>query len=162
MRAYFYLFKDDMPQLMLSADEETGAEGSSEEVMGPPVQAGTSSEENRQDDAEGDDGVRFKFSNLFWKCYIVSWQVSSEGEKQPSTEEGEEEGREAEASPSPIEPRRSLNRGGASMSDRRPIRQNLARGSRVLPTPIVWGDQRSLPQRPMHHGEITIQFLNNC
>ncbi|XP_019755756.1 nucleoprotein TPR-like isoform X1 [Dendroctonus ponderosae] len=123
---------DDMPQLMLSPDEETGADGGSEEVMGPPVQAGTSSEENRQDDAEGDDGV------------------SSEGEKQPSTEEGEEEGREAEASPSPIEPRRTLNR-GASMSDRRPIRQNLTRGSRVLPTPIVWGDQRSLPQRQMHH-----------
>ncbi|KAL1517690.1 hypothetical protein ABEB36_001425 [Hypothenemus hampei] len=116
---------EEIPQILISQDDETRGEGSSEEVMGPPSQAGTSSEDPRQtEEAEGDDGV------------------SSEGEKQPSTEEGEEEGREAEASQSPNEVRRVLR-----TVTRRSVRINPARGSRMGPTPIIWGDQQHSPQR---------------
>lgn len=110
-------------------DDETRGEGSSEEVMGPPLQAGPSSEDPRSaEDLEGDDGV------------------TSEGEKPPSTEEGEEEGREAEASQSPNESQRELAR-GSGPSARRSVRMSPARGSRTGPTPIVWADQRNPAQR---------------
>ncbi|XP_050308541.1 nucleoprotein TPR isoform X2 [Anthonomus grandis grandis] len=135
----------EIPQIMISPDEDQATEGSSEEVMGPPGQAGTSSEEPRQhEEAEGDDGV------------------SSEGEKQPSLEEGEEEGREAEASPSPVEVRRPTRSSGPSA--RRSVRMSPAsRGSRVGgPTPIVWGDQRQMsPQRQMHGGRGQAGFSGN-
>lgn len=114
---------------MTTEDDETRGEGSSEEVMGPPLQAGPSSEDPRSgEDLEGDDGV------------------TSEGEKPPSTEEGEEEGREAEASQSPNEPQRVQVRGSGS-SARRSVRMSPARGSRTGPTPIVWADQRNPAQR---------------
>lgn len=51
---------------MISADDEARGEGSSEEVMGPP--AGVSSEENRIEDAEGDDGVSFLYENILVFC----------------------------------------------------------------------------------------------
>ncbi|XP_066254205.1 nucleoprotein TPR isoform X5 [Euwallacea similis] len=128
---------EENPQISVSTDSnicETRGEGSSEEAtMGPPGQAGPSSDDNRPDeDLEGDDGV------------------TSEGEKPPSTEEGEEEGREAEASQSPNEARRATRGNGPSA--RRSMRMSPARGSRMGPTPIVWGDARRSLQRQMPHG----------
>ncbi|XP_063920607.1 nucleoprotein TPR isoform X2 [Zophobas morio] len=125
----------EIPSITVSgADEdEPPAEGSSEECMGPPSVAGTSAESvqepNQAEEAEGYDGV------------------SSEGEKQPSTEDGgEEEGREAEASPSTNTRSRSTR--GSGSTARRSGRQMSNRGmNRSGPTPIVWGDQRNAPQR---------------
>ncbi|CAG9856760.1 unnamed protein product [Phyllotreta striolata] len=117
----------EIPSIVISRevdDNETGAEGSSGD-MGPPGVAGTSSESSKQMEQneeilEGDDGV------------------SSEGEKAHVAEEGEEEGREAEASPSTNSRRlvRGIN------SARRSIR-SLPRGhlQRSAPTPIVWDDR---------------------
>lgn len=77
--------------------------------------------------------------------------MSSEGEKQPSTEEGEEEGREAEASPS-TNTRSRTTRGGGPTARRSSARQMSSRGmSRSGPTPIVWGDQRNHPQQQQRH-----------
>lgn len=102
--------------------------------MGPPSIAGTSGEPQAVDQPEemleGEDGV------------------SSEGEKPPTTEESEEEGREAEASPSTnTRSKNQANRGQPAA--RRSVRQSSARSpSRSMPTPIVWGPdhQRSLRQ----------------
>ncbi|CAH1278989.1 unnamed protein product [Diabrotica balteata] len=126
----------ETPSIAISGevdDNETRGEGSSGD-MGPPAVAGTSSEgaqqhEQAEEMLEGDDGV------------------SSEGEKPPVAEEGEEEGREAEASPS------SNSRGVArgSNSARRSTRSSLPRGvnQRSGPTPIVWSDRS--PQRHQQH-----------
>ncbi|XP_068911983.1 nucleoprotein TPR-like isoform X2 [Tenebrio molitor] len=123
----------EIPSITVSGadDDEPAAEGSSEECMGPPSIAGTSTEGAQEtgqpEESEGYDGV------------------SSEGEKQPSTEDGEEEGREAEASPS-TNTRSRTTRGGSG--GRRSVRQMSSRGmTRSGPTPIVWGDQRNAPQR---------------
>lgn len=72
--------------------------------------------------------------------------MSSEGEKAPPTEESEEEGREAEASPS-TNSRRILR---GTNSARRSIR-TMSRGSsiRMTPTPIVWD---SRPSQHRHQG----------
>ncbi|XP_074025813.1 nuclear basket protein megator isoform X2 [Leptinotarsa decemlineata] len=131
----------EIPSIMISADaddNETPAEGSSEECMGPPPVAGTSSEglpplEQGEEMLEGDDGV------------------SSEGEKPLQTEEGEEEGREAEASPS-TNSRRMMKGNSARRSVRTSIpRSNMQRSG---PTPIVWGDRT--PQRhPQERGRGT-------
>ncbi|CAH1106510.1 unnamed protein product [Psylliodes chrysocephalus] len=115
-------------------DSETGGEGSSGD-MGPPGIAGTSSESTQQleqseEMLEGDDGV------------------SSEGEKPPLAEEGEEEGREAEASPSTNS--RNMTRGSTA---RRSVRSSIPRGGhphRTGPTPIIWGDRS--PQRHQDRG----------
>ncbi|KAJ8922301.1 hypothetical protein NQ315_004243 [Exocentrus adspersus] len=125
----------EIPSITISGEadqNESGAEGSSGECMGPPGVAGTSSDnqpEQVEDVLEGDDGV------------------TSEGEKTLTSEEGEEEGREAEASPSTNSRNRPLR--GAN-SARRSVRTSIPRShiSRSGPTPIIWGDQRS-PQR--HH-----------
>ncbi|EFA01249.2 nucleoprotein TPR isoform X2 [Tribolium castaneum] len=123
----------EIPSITVSGveEDEPAAEGSSEECMGPPSIAGTSAEgtqeANHPEESEGYDGV------------------TSEGEKQPSTEEGEEEGREAEASPSTNTRSRSTRAGGSTA--RRSGRQMGSRGvTRSGPTPIVWGEQRNSPQ----------------
>ncbi|KAJ8942931.1 hypothetical protein NQ318_003816 [Aromia moschata] len=92
---------------------------------------GASQPEQAEEILEGDDGV------------------SSEGEKTLPTEEGEEEGREAEASPSTNSRVRNM-RGGNSA--RRSVRTSIPRGNmpRSGPTPIIWGDQRS-PGGQRHH-----------
>lgn len=72
-------------------------------------------------------------------------QVSSEGEKTIATKEGggEEEGREAEASPSTNTRSKAATTRGSGGSGRRSLRQSHMRGdSRPGPTPIIWGDQR--------------------
>ncbi|CAH0546355.1 unnamed protein product [Brassicogethes aeneus] len=121
----------ELPSITVSGvdDTEHTGEGSSGDCMGPPSVAGTSSEGNQQSEQseemlEGDDGV------------------SSEGEKPPATEEGEEEGREAEASPS-TQSRRFQR--GANSARRNTPRQSPGRGGmhRSGPTPIIWADQRS-------------------
>ncbi|XP_044260460.1 nucleoprotein TPR isoform X2 [Tribolium madens] len=124
----------EIPSITVSGveEDEPAAEGSSEECMGPPSIAGTSAEgtqeSNHPEESEGYDGV------------------TSEGEKQPSTEEGEEEGREAEASPSTNTRSRTTRAGGPTA--RRSGRQLASRGvSRSGPTPIVWGEHRHSPQQ---------------
>lgn len=73
-------------------------------------------------------------------------QVSSEGEKSITTKEGggEEEGREAEASPSTNTRSKSGMTRGHGGSGRRALRQGHMRGGegRSGPTPIIWEDQR--------------------
>lgn len=120
---------------MVSGEEsEQAPEGSSGDCMGPPSVAGTSGEnqqsEQQEEMVEGDD------------------EVSSEGEKQPSTEEGVEEGREAEASQSTNT--KSLTPGSNQQNViRRSARQLLRVGSRPVPTPIVWASdqQRNSPRQ---------------
>ncbi|KAG5900656.1 hypothetical protein JTB14_005927 [Gonioctena quinquepunctata] len=126
----------EIPSIAISADgdeNETAGEGSSGECMGPPPVSGTSSEgmqiEEAEEMLEGDDGV------------------SSEGEKPLQPEEGEEEGREAEASPSTNS--RGMVRGNSA---RRSVRTSIPRGlQRSGPTPIVWGDRS--PHRHPHSQE---------
>ncbi|XP_045464850.1 nucleoprotein TPR isoform X2 [Harmonia axyridis] len=119
---------DDLPTITISEAEDTeqvtdGGAGD----MGPPAVAGTSSEgmpseEQPEEMMEADD------------------EISSEGEKPPTNEEGEEEGREAEASPSTNG--RSRNTRGMAVARR----QNRNMGNRGYqrsgPTPIVWGGPR--------------------
>lgn len=119
--------------------------------MGPPSVAGTSTEtqgsEQTEEMLEGDDGV-WKPNNFFCQGNLkfVLIQVSSEGEKSITTKEGggEEEGREAEASPSTNTRSKAGTTRGSSGSSRRSLRQTHMRGgeSRSGPTPIVWADQR--------------------
>ncbi|XP_056646603.1 nucleoprotein TPR isoform X2 [Diorhabda sublineata] len=120
----------EIPTINVSAEadnNETVGEGSSAD-MGPPADGAAQIEQNEAM-LEGDDGV------------------SSEGEKPPVTEEDEEEGREAEASPSTNS--RGIVRG--TNSARRSMRSSLPRGtqSRGSPIPIVWGDRS--PQRHQHN-----------
>lgn len=78
--------------------------------------------------------------------YFYCLQVSSEGEKAASTEEGEEEGREAEASPSTNT--RSRHQRGPAQAARRGVRGQHVRGvARPGPQPIVWVDPHSEMQR---------------
>lgn len=70
--------------------------------------------------------------------------MSSEGEKPPTNEEDleEEEGREAEASPS-TNTRSRTTRGTLGGTARRSARSSNSRGmSRSGPTPIVWGEHQ--------------------
>ncbi|KAF5304003.1 hypothetical protein FQA39_LY01788 [Lamprigera yunnana] len=78
--------------------------------------------------------------------------VTSEGEKPPMSEESEEEGREAEASPSTNTRSRSqAPRTGSSA--RRSVRYGMRGGvSRPGPTPIVWNDQHSTRHQQSHRG----------
>lgn len=120
-------------------DSEQAPEGSSGDCMGPPGVAGTSGDNQQSEQSEemleGEDGV------------------SSEGEKPPTTEEGVEEGREAEASPSTNS--KSKNSGVREHVTRRSMRQNL-RGSRPVPTPIVWSADQ---QRSSRQGNSNKKFL---
>lgn len=113
----------EIPLILVSGeDSEQAPEGSSGDCMGPPSIAGTSGEsqqaEQQEEMIEGED------------------EVSSEGEKPPTAEEGVEEGREAEASQSTNTKSKSLPRD--QHVTRRSARQMLRGGTRPMPTPIVW------------------------
>ncbi|XP_031346936.1 nucleoprotein TPR-like isoform X3 [Photinus pyralis] len=121
----------EIPVITVSGVSDEGeSEGGMPESMGPPSTVGETSEasEQREDVRENEDGV------------------TSEGEKPPISEESEEEGREAEASPSTNTRSRSNNvhRGGgvARRSGKygSPMHGGIPRPN---PTPIVWGDQHS-------------------
>ncbi|XP_060520751.1 nucleoprotein TPR isoform X2 [Cylas formicarius] len=134
----------ETPGALINADtdDENRGEGSSEECMGPPPQAGPSSDSAQQtekvDENEAEDGV------------------SSEGEKPPSTEEGEEEGREAEASPSTNSKSRMR---GAGPSARRSTRLSLpTRGHRSGPVHLVWENQRASPSRQQERNRGAPQY----
>ncbi|KAF5305601.1 hypothetical protein FQR65_LT07681 [Abscondita terminalis] len=111
----------------VTEEAESRLEASLPESMGPPnTAAGETSEaaEQREEVRESEDGV------------------TSEGEKPPVSEESEEEGREAEASPSTNTRSRSQAPRGVSVA-RRSVRYGQMRGvSRPSPTPIVWNDQQ--------------------
>ncbi|XP_044766896.1 nucleoprotein TPR isoform X2 [Coccinella septempunctata] len=119
---------DELPTITISEAEETEqvSDGGAGD-MGPPAVAGTSSE-GMQAEEQGEEMME------------ADDEVSSEGEKPPATEEGEEEGREAEASPSTNgRPRNTRGMGVA----RRQTRNMGNRGfQRSGPTPIVWGEHR--------------------
>lgn len=130
------MFSAEIPTIRIDASEL------SEET---PSVAGPSSEGSQQPEQademlEGDD------------------EVSSEGEKPLQPEEGgEEEGREAEASPSTNTRLRHLKN---IPSVRRSLRSPITRGSVLRsgpPTPIIWSDpqqqqqSRQHPQQPSPH-----------
>lgn len=80
-------------------------------------------------------------------------QVSSEGEKLVIEGEKEEEGREAEASPSTNSRRTTRGSNSARRTSRIPHRGSPP--IRSNPTPIIWCDRS--PQR--HHGKLVIKYL---
>ena len=87
-----------------------------------------------------------KVFNIF--ILEMIFQVTSEGEKTVAAEEGEEEGREAEASPSPNTRSKTTPRGSPGTARRSMRHSPMMRGThRPSPTPIVWGgvDQRGRP-----------------
>ncbi|XP_065160974.1 nucleoprotein TPR isoform X1 [Atheta coriaria] len=123
-----------IPSITISGAEDEVEAAESGDCMGPPSVAGTSTdgsqhtEHQSEEIQEGEDGV------------------SSEGEKAASTEEGEEEGREAEASPSTNT--RSRHQRGPAQAARRGVRGQHVRGvARPGPQPIVWVDPHSEMQR---------------
>ncbi|XP_022906241.2 nucleoprotein TPR [Onthophagus taurus] len=136
----------EIPSITVSGvgdDSEQAPEGSGGECMGPPSVAGTSSETVQQEQQpeemlEGEDGV------------------SSEGEKPLTSEEGEEEGREAEATPSTNTRSKSMTRGvpvARRSSSMRHATHSRGGISRPSPTPIVWGgDQRMFRQEQPQRG----------
>lgn len=80
------------------------------------------------------------------------FKVTSEGEKPPSTEEGEEEGSEAEASPSTNTRSAIPTRQSTGMARRSSRHMHMRGGPRPSPTPIVWHEQHRSPVR-QHAGE---------
>ncbi|XP_017772857.1 PREDICTED: nucleoprotein TPR isoform X2 [Nicrophorus vespilloides] len=136
--------ENDIPTITVSGAEDEAESAEGGDCMGPPSVAGTSTEGNQSNDPveemqEGDDGV------------------SSEGEKAASTEDGEEEGREAEASPSTNTRSRNI-RGGTTVATRRTMRQSNVRGvSRSLPTPIIWGGDQPQQQQLMQQPQQQLQ-----
>ncbi|KAF7268978.1 hypothetical protein GWI33_017962 [Rhynchophorus ferrugineus] len=128
----------EAPQGLVSGGDENRSEATSEEM---PNQAGTSEEPRDRVEVEGDDGV------------------SSEGEKQPSTEEGEEEGREAEASQSTNSTRARTLRSMGNPARRSP-RITMSQRTRQAPTPLVWGDQRSQASRHNDRGRSPPNYGN--
>ncbi|KAK4876820.1 hypothetical protein RN001_009326 [Aquatica leii] len=121
----------------VTEEAESRLEAGLPESMGPPNTAsGESSEaaEQHVEAHESEDGV------------------TSEGEKPHVSEESEEEGREAEASPSTNTRSRSQAPRGVSVA-RRSVRYSQMRGgvSRPSPTPIVWNDQHHSTRHQQSH-----------